>query len=321
MKLVLLTYVNRSGSTFLANLFSKSPDILVCPEAEILIDLFLTNPGEKFEFNESFTKKLKRYMSEDHKLRHWSLDEDIISGLKNCRTNIDAFASIITSYKELHKPAAHAVVFKAEKLLDYIDSLDKIENFNYQLYFISILRDCRAIYASQKNTYFPGTMIKMSNNPVSTSLIWNHFYRQSEILNIKHNFYFVQYESLIADTEHIFNDLITWLSLNQFRFISVKGDLFDRLPDDHKDIHVNINEDPIPERLTAWKKQLTNDEVNIIQEVSKNYLSIAGYKLEKIDFVKWRVYLKIIYFYISSLIRKAYRKIFFHLTLGVQSKI
>ena len=41
MTIAFLTYVNRSGSTYLANLLSASDAICVCPEGDKLVSLLL----------------------------------------------------------------------------------------------------------------------------------------------------------------------------------------------------------------------------------------------------------------------------------------
>ena len=70
MTIILLTYVNRSGSTYLANLLSASENICVCPEGDRLVSLFLENPGVPFHYNTQWETKLSKILRSDGKLKH-----------------------------------------------------------------------------------------------------------------------------------------------------------------------------------------------------------------------------------------------------------
>lgn len=312
LKYIFLAYINRSGSTYLANLFSKSPDILVCPEAEVLIDLFLANPKAKFDLNERFVESFRGYIREDNKLRFWGLSEDAVYSLEKCETNFEAFTSILLNYRDKNKPLAQTIVFKAEKIINYIDRLSNIDNYNSKLYFISLIRDCRAVYASQKNTFFPGTSKIMSSNPVKTGLLWNRFYTQTSRLYESSKVLKVHYEDLISNTNQVFEGIISEVKISPFGFLSGDGDFLERLPDHHKLIHGNVDKGPILKRIDAWKQQLSDEEVYMIQEVTKKYLLSAGYG--QIEVAVNRVFAnsKIIYFYILYLLQRISKLILFH---------
>ena len=286
---------------------------MVCPEAEILIDIFLTNPGAKFKLSGPLVEKFRRYSREDEKLKFWEINEDVIFKLKNCKTNFEAFAFILLNYRDKHKPLAQTIVFKAEKIINYFDRLSNIDHLDSKLYFISLIRDCRAVYASQKNTFFPGTSKEMSNNPVKTGLLWNRFYSRASVLSENSIVLVVHYENLISNTNQVFESIISELNISPFEFLSVDGDFFGRLPNDHKAIHKNIDKEPIHERLSAWKQQLSGEETYIIQKVTRKYLLLAGYELIDVTVYRLVVNFKIIYFYILYLLQRLSKVIMFHL--------
>ena len=60
MIIILLTYVNRSGSTYLANLLSASDHICVCPEGDKLVSLFLESPDKTFRLDNQWKVKLEQ---------------------------------------------------------------------------------------------------------------------------------------------------------------------------------------------------------------------------------------------------------------------
>ena len=285
----------------------------MCPEAEILIDLFLTDPDAKFYFNERFVERFRRYIREDNKLRFWGLNEDVVFDLEKCETNFEAFTSILLKYRDKNKPLAQTIVFKAEKIINYFDGLSNIEHDNSNLYFISLIRDCRAVYASQKNTFFPGTSKIMSSNPVKTGMLWNRFYTQTSRLYESSKVLKVHYENLISNTDQVFVRIISELKISPFEFLSGNGDFFERLPDHHKVIHENIDKDPILKRIYAWKQQLSDEEIYIIQEVTRKYLLSAGYGQIEVAVNRMVASLRIIYFYFLYFLQRIFKVILFHL--------
>ena len=98
MRIIFITYINRSGSTYLSNLFSKSGDILVCPEADILVDLFLVNPEKKFSLTNN-KELLNQIISYDKKLKYWEIHAADIQLPQKPFTNFDLFIAILISYK------------------------------------------------------------------------------------------------------------------------------------------------------------------------------------------------------------------------------
>ncbi len=274
MKILFLTYINRSGSTFLANLFSKSPDILVCPEGEILMNELLVKPGQPFDFGEVNRNKFVRYFKEDPKLKFWEISEKVIDNLPKSATNLEVFFSILNSYKNQTKPEASIVLFKAERLIHLFDNLLEFISMN-DICFLSIVRDCRGVYASQKYTKFPETERFMSQNPVETAINWRIHVK--EVLRIQKtgSLELIIFEELIQKPDEVFSALIEKLSIPFFKVEGKNGDLFNRLPESHKAIHAGILEKPILEKTDNWKQVLTKTEQCIIRIVAgKSFVKI-----------------------------------------------
>ncbi len=151
-KLILICYVNRSGSTYLANLFSKSPEIFVCPEADILVNQLLVEPEKKISIKT--TKILRKAVAEDPKLKFWNLTIKDVSEIPLHFSNLQYFLWIINNYKEKIKPAATTIVFKAERLIQLYKNYINL-NKKFNIYWIAIIRDVRAVYYSQSRNFKP----------------------------------------------------------------------------------------------------------------------------------------------------------------------
>jgi len=91
LNLIFITYVNRSGSTYLANIFSKYDEVLVCPEADILINKFLINPSKSFKFNDLEKNRIKKIVDQDNKLKLWNISFNNLLTLEYSKINFDSF--------------------------------------------------------------------------------------------------------------------------------------------------------------------------------------------------------------------------------------
>src|SRR4030042_6435334 len=137
MNFLFLTYVNRSGSTYLANLLDSSPKILACPEGDMLVSFFLENPGDLFKFNKNIEDKLLKIFTEDTKLRYWCKEESFFTGLEKAVNNLEAFITILINYKNQVKPNAEFILFKAERIVFLLGKIQKVSSI-HNISFISI---------------------------------------------------------------------------------------------------------------------------------------------------------------------------------------
>jgi len=311
LELIFLTYVNRSGSTYLASHLNRSEKILACPEAEILIDLFLTEPEKKFKYNKIHLR-LKKLIAADKKLKYWHLSQDDIVKLKSAKTRFNAFLSVIHAYKERVKPKADIVVFKAERLIDLFPRIHSYCFNKYKVYFISVIRDCRAVYASQNRTSWPGKKKVMSRNPIRTAKYWvNHV---EKILSVNSpRFYIIKYELLIREFSKVIDNVFSRLGVENPDVIQQSEDFYNRLPEDHKKIHQNLLSPPDHQKIEEWKLNLKQQDIYLIEKYSGLYLGKMDYQLSNLslpEFTRWTIEGK---YYLGYLLNKIMRKSYFML--------
>ena len=278
MTIIFLTYINRSGSTYLANLLSASESICVCPEGDRLVSLFLEDPGRPFHFNSQWKKILSQLLRFDDKLKYWEIGEDVFSSLKAAKNNIDAFTVFLRHYMLMRKPAATGIFFKAERLVDLYAGIHRNEGNGIAFKYLSLVRDPRAIYASQKRTIDPGTNQVMSKNPVFTAMFWNHFMRENKKNIGKLKAHLIGYRELIEEMEVSVSGLSEYLEMDLEGISPDKGDLSSRLPDGHRKIHQNISTPPDPEKLNQWKEELSRKEIWLIERKCRKNLMKEGFK-------------------------------------------
>lgn len=294
MKLLFLTYQNRSGSTFLANELSKHPDILVCPEAEILTKLFLSKAKKQIGLNKSIINQLNT----DSKFKFWEIN----TGKLQSNQGLQLFVDVIIEYKNLHKPNASIIVFKGDQILKFYYDIRNANKDKYDISFISLIRDSRAVFLSQKST--KGTWgIEMNTNPISSAIVWNNFSSKSRCANSYSNdFNIIRYEDLVNDFENtiafIFKDI---LRLERNIDLQKSGDLLKRTPQNQLSMHENVDKNPISENVSKWKNQLSQQEICFVEMFSKHELLNHGYELENNKF-RFSYIVSFVMFYFKYLI-------------------
>lgn len=279
MKLIFLTYINRSGSTFLANLLSGSEDVLVFPEADILVNSFLENPGKTINFNEKNIRKLKEILSDDPKLKYWKLSVDSLVHANESLAGFELFCRILDRYRIVHKPRASIMIFKAERIIHLLPVLKKSTS-EVDVGFLGLIRDPRGTFLSQRDTVSPMTGTMFCTNPVTFSIQWRNFARLCEKYIRTNGLNIVQFEELIHEQKMILDRLYHALEMKHFIADPAMGDLYSRIPDDHKGIHTNITYAPIPEKIDEWEHKLSAKEILLIEKTTGNRMSKWGYHLK-----------------------------------------
>ncbi len=272
-KIIFICYINRSGSTFLANLFSKSPDICVCPEADILVKLFLEDPY-RISTVEKLTQTID-ILTEDSKFKSWNLSKNDLRPILISQTNFSCFKQIVKCYQSITKPKSTSIVFKAERLIHLYPKLNKEDIIKW----IALIRDPRAVYNSQKTTKHPDSEKFMAVNPLLIRYIWRRFFAKSFNYCNYHNFFILQFEELISNLVVQFNLLRKELKLLEFDIANTKGDLWDRLEKKYQLIHGGIQSPPQNSVISKWQNELLDSEVFEIQLANKKNLRKINYSI------------------------------------------
>jgi hypothetical protein len=281
MQIVLITYINRSGSTFLANLLSSSKDVCVCPEGDAVVSLFLEAPGEKFSYSINGLQELNKSLESDPKMAIWNIQDDVKTWLEKAGTRLEAFFEILKYFRDRNKPDARTVIFKAERisaLMEKIIHADK-GNSDATIKFLSLVRDPRAVVASQMNTCYPGSTVPMSENPVWTAIGWR--ISQEQILGSGSgpgSQMILKYEDMISKPEETIWELSGFLKADLTGVSPGKGDLFPRLPGEIRHIHPLADKAALVDRIEGWKSRLTAEKIYLVEMTCRKYFDRFGYQ-------------------------------------------
>ena len=280
MKYIFIIYLNRSGSTFLANQLSKLNEILVCPEAEVLVNMLLKNPDTRLSKKEQ--ESLGSAIENDRKLKHWNLDIDLRKTDSQSRPEL--FFNILDHYQSRTKPGSRAIAFKA---VDLINCIDILHDYGIQkgldIYFISLIRDPRAIFNSQRQTYVESKRKFMNRNPLTTVYQWNYLVTNSIKYTSLYKLVILKYEDLVNSLENEMNQLVKFTGIHgEYTFALLQGDLKARIPEEQLSMHENITDPPILAKTTQWQTECTLIIQELIQQYTQEGLKQMKYNINPV---------------------------------------
>lgn len=270
MKIVLLCYINRSGSTFLCNQLSRFKQVIVCPEADILADELLVRPDEMVPNQEKLLSKIEA----DGKFKNWNINLNTING--NYKTKFELFVSVLKAFSEKKNKQTDIIIYKAERLFQLSAKLKRHHN---ELEVLNLVRDVRAVYNSQSQTINPFTKLPFSKKPVHLALYWNS--NIDAFSNTKHKLYnIVSYEKIIKEYPQSVFNLGKLLGINIDNFDYDAGTIYNSLDEPHKKIHENIDKPPLKNRINEWENTLSEREIKLIEITSGKQLKRLNYPLK-----------------------------------------
>lgn len=278
-KFIFISYINRSGSTLLLNMLSKLKGFFVCPESNQFFDLFLQKPNEFFGESLAFRNKFHLAISQDPQIKHLKLDKIYgIDKIPKGGTNLEMFFNLLDDYKNLVMPGAKHIVYKHNNLYQLMDKVPIIPG--HKTMFITLIRDVRGIFASQCKTVNPYSGHRLNNNPLITAYSWNKLINHTIYNANRKNIYTIKFEDLISNNKTCIVELLKKLDIsNPVTEFNRSFWLENRLPEQEKSLHPNINLSPVLEKPEEWKEELDTIDIRILGKISNNELKHFKYDL------------------------------------------
>ncbi|MCB8964992.1 MAG: sulfotransferase [Bacteroidales bacterium] len=267
-------YCDRSGSTFLLNELNKIEGVVVCPEFDLLIRLLLKKPYKKVS-----TKFLGKFINtciNNINYKIW----DTLPERTEYSNRIELFFAILHRYANKINPNPTCIVFKERSILEYHYILTQ---YSEKVNFLSLIRDPRAVFASQSRTKKPVTNRLMSSNPVSTSRSWNKHCRISNELQNETNTKILYYESLIKEPNITIQHLYKWITNSDKKLETKNEDSKKPFYVNYNNMHSIVNQPAKLERIDAWQSVLKKSEIYIIEKTSRKFLVQHSYPINDIQ--------------------------------------
>ncbi|MFX0097199.1 MAG: sulfotransferase [Candidatus Hodarchaeota archaeon] len=288
-QIVFLTYISRSGSTFLARLLNEYEGIAVSIEARMPDGILY----ESFEIRgpEDVEKGLEILYS-DGKFNAWNIDKQVLKK-EICTLPFPiGYEQLLRTTLRLssRNPSAKILVYKNGF---YIKHIEAVKTKFPEAKFIFILRDARAIYNSRKASLNSETLEPMADNPIpvakeykQVSLIVDR-YKDVDWLHV------IKYEDLIRNTDSEIKRLLAFLGTGRKKNL-IDRDYVEKIPEREIHLHTNVKLGPLRKRIDAWRGELNNAEIMAIQRISGEMLRRNGYELLHLEEVSLRD--RIVYF-------------------------
>lgn len=273
MKLILLLYVPRSGSTFLSNqLAKKYSNVLVLPELRLPKLMLDREAGTSI-----CSAQFQQFFERDHQLSSLGLSEDDYSELFG---DVDALTpeSILFSLADMiaknRGQEFDAVVYKCGSAGLWWPALRATYP---SASYIHIHRDVRAVVNSAihaKRPYHLGEKMGRGD-PWFRAAGWNRYICGMQNLSKNgepiHN---LSYESLCLDPETVLDNLMLDLEIRVDGVHESEG--ISVAPGEYE-IHRHINKPAMPDRLDAWKKELKTWQIVVSEFLAKEAMQRLGY--------------------------------------------
>ena len=188
---VFLIYLNRSGSTYLAQQLDKFEGIEVSPEAHLKDNIY--RAGYAIKNKKDLKKYLDRFYKYD-KNKSWGIDRDLLINKLKEHTFPIPFNSFLKTIWDLYiKSTPEVFIYKSP----YIFFIEKIKKSFPDAIFILIIRDLRGIYRSQKNTKVSKWQIRMAYTPIEIAYKFNKTLKVIQKYQHENYFYWIKYEDFI----------------------------------------------------------------------------------------------------------------------------
>lgn len=257
MNLVILTYIDRSGSTFVANYLNGFDKVFVFPEMSYLSGLLLKNPLGTFLFTKKQRQKILEDCNTNYQLKGWPVEQVLLNA--EGKTNMQVFINLLSTYPaEIEKDAV--CVFKQRFFPELIKNLSDAYP---QVKILKLMRDPRAVYSSQKLTKKTFPDIPILTNAILTALRWKMLCN-AKAENDAPNILTIKFEEIIRDSKLYHNDIISFFNIPPVQ----KEDnfYFERLPGIDQKLHTKILAPPDIARINAWKSELDATEIALIEK-------------------------------------------------------
>jgi len=273
-KICFLAYEPRSGSTILSKYLTENYNVFVVPECNFIIDVlkryYIYHP-----LKDSDRQYLLDLIAGDRKLSDWGISENL-KEILNVEDNLlisSLIINILALLNDKFSPGS-ILILKKESYPLVFNQLIKIVRDAKLLY---IVRDPRAVYASQKNSIYTKTGQPFSKFCVKTAISWNLQLKRSYFIRESgSDTKFVKYEDFVKDPK---------TSTRQFGFdpIEVTDGIKNHyiVPKKYNQLHANVGKQPNFASIDKWRTEINYLERIIIELLCYKYMKKWGYTTSK----------------------------------------
>jgi len=275
MKIILMLYVSRSGSTLLSNRIAKAAsNILVLPEIDILE--VLMNIGSNVVNMK--TSSVAKLLSSDPRWKNIKISNEVLLKIidKHKRHGVaNIFLGILEYLQEKSGRRTDYVLIKKGSNLYRVP---EIKNLFKDITIIHIYRDPRAVANSLLSNERPNRpgYIMGRGDPVYIARQWSRYTNKAELVSDVS----VRFEDLIVNEESVVQRILKVIGLDY----TLKSSDFSNLPYINKKerggIHKLVSRKADLERVSGWKGEIDNKTLEIVNMFCEVQMKKLGYRGE-----------------------------------------
>ncbi len=309
MKHVFITGCPRSGTTMLASMLGSADSCIATPESDFFIDFVYKHLGNSSA--NSKKEDFESFLSSNYRFKQWQLASTDIENIPQTIT-YENFGSAIESTQKLYALKHSTITSEESIVIDHTPT--NILHFNIlndlfpESYFIFIVRDPRAVYASVKDLDWG------ANSALQLAEEWNEYvalYLSIEKLFPK-RVSLIRYEDVLINAETELKRLCDFIGVPYSKDL-LKGEGF-KIPSYTSSQHSLVGKTLDTQRIDKWKLELSDQDILLIE--SKSNLPMKVFKYEATSPIKYtigvrdktRKLLKETYYYFANKIRKRKRE-------------
>jgi len=291
-KIVFIVGNSRSGTTMLASILGKHPDVFAFHELHFLEDIWVPGSLPEKVDKETAVKMLgillhrERVGYHSHFDQHKFLDYscEIVNGLEeNDLKPSQIFLNFL--YEEAR---LHGKTIPCEQTPRNLFYAREIIELYPEAHVINLVRDPRDVLLSQKNKWKRGLLgnkgipfwevirLKLNYHPYTISRLWKSCVSYADKMEGVERFYSVRFEDIVSQPAIEIRKICNFIGIS-----------FDEGMLDIKHLSSSFKKSGTGEKgvnkssLLRWKKGgLTKEERHICQEINRDALSSHGYEIE-----------------------------------------
>jgi hypothetical protein len=273
MTLSFLVFLNRSGSTLLARMLDEYDDIGVTPEARFPDGITCR---ERVIRNNQDIDGFLEELYRDDRFRSWNIKRENLQKTLWDHQKPIHFKHMLPLLMKAYFQNDPSTIYVYKS--PYVFDIEKVRRMFPEAKFIMIIRDLRAIYASQKKTRGTDLGRPMATDPIKPALYYNLAGKLVQRYRSKPWFRCVKFEDLVIRPEGIIDDLVDFLGASRVKSNNAT-EYFEKLSESQKTIHQNIQSPPLPERIHAWRKGIDQKELYVLQRIAQKSIRFFGYEM------------------------------------------
>jgi hypothetical protein len=273
--------IGRSGTTLLSNMLNSNPEVISTPENEFILFAESTFKDKSFDDPGVIDSFLRMFQYDYNKVTSiWrpeqKLRDDILKLKEKTFANVCKLVSL--NYPIAGKDPSHVKTI-VDKNPVYSLHLDRISEVFPEARYIVLVRDFRDNALSRKK------YAQRSTSVFELAVSWNYYYEQLfkgiEKHNLNHKI--VRYEDLVADSENVLKEICEFLNVTyspemlNFQDLSRKikahakesssEKVFEKISSMHSNLETAVNMN----RVEAYRKELSDEEIDILNYVCRSY--------------------------------------------------